>query len=399
MSPRSLKALARRLVGKAVPASSPSFAALRPPEKASVLRCGVIGLGMMGKTHAAVLRRHPWFELTAVVSTNPPTRIAVEKQGTCLFDTAEQMIGSGKVDLVVIATPHWQHAGLTVAALKAGLHVVCEKPLTVTMSQADEVLTAAEGSKGRLTVVFQRRFEPAYQQVKSLLAGGELGAILRCEMVESFWRSDAYYRSGSWRGTWKGEGGGVLVNQAPHVLDRYAWLCGMPETVSGFCDTVMHRIEVEDAASAIFRHAGGMQGYVHVSTNECPTVSRAMFSCDRGRITIENGAIRVETLRRSIRAHTMDTGDPWGDIESESRHSEAPLLDSQEELLGRFYTNVARAIAGEEPLLVTGAQAANAVELATSILLSSATGQAVSLPLNRERYDAFIHEKIGARES
>ena len=189
------------------------------------------------------------------------------------------------------------------------------------------------------------------------------------------------------------------MNQAPHVLDRYAWLCGMPASVVGFGDTLLHSIEVEDAASALFRHSDGMHGHLHVSTNECPSVSRAVFSCDRGRLTIDKGVITVERLRDSIRTHTKEAADPWGDIESESQTLGGILLDSPRELLGRFYTNVALAIAGQEPLLVTGAEAANAVELATSILFSSATGRAVSLPLDRAAYDAFLHGKMGSFRS
>ena len=106
---------------------------------------------------------------------------------------------------------------------------MCEKPLTVTATQADEVLRAAAANKCLLTVVFQGRFEPLYQRAKTLLESGELGSINRCEIVETFWRSNAYYRSSDWRATWRGEGGGVLLNQAAHVLDRYLWLCGVPE--------------------------------------------------------------------------------------------------------------------------------------------------------------------------
>jgi len=362
-----------------------------------VLRCGIVGLGAMGQTHAAVIRQHPNLSLTAIASTNPAKRQAAESLGARWFDSAEELIQSG-VDLIVIATPHWQHADLTVAALRAGLNVVCEKPLTVTVSQADNVLKAAEESKGRLTVVFQSRFEPSYQRAKELLAAGDLGPLLRCEMVETFWRSDAYYRSGSWRGTWKGEGGGVLLNQAPHVLDRYAWLCGMPSTVVGFCDTLAHEIEVEDAASALFRHANGMHGHLHVSTNECPAVSRAVFSCDRGRITIENGAITVDTLSRSIRAHTKQASEYWGEIERRSRVLGGTLLDSPSELLGRFYTNLASAIRGQEAVGVTGTAGANAVELASAILLSSATSRTLTLPLDRAAYDAFIGDRVDGAE-
>ena len=255
----------------------------------------------MGRTHADVLRQHPYFLLAGIASRNQDNRQFAHETGSRWFESAEEMIASGLVDIVVIATPHWEHAELTVAALQAGLHVVCEKPLAVTAVQADAVLRAAKDSKGILTTVFQSRFEPVYQRAKTLLASGELGRIIRCEMLETFWRSDAYYRSKPWRATWKGEGGGVLLNQAPHVLDRYLWLCGVPKSVTGFCDTVMHNIEVEDMASAVLRHEDGHHGYLHINTTECPWLSRTVIACDRGRITIQNGGMEVERLVESIK--------------------------------------------------------------------------------------------------
>ncbi|MGH9799225.1 MAG: Gfo/Idh/MocA family protein, partial [Blastocatellia bacterium] len=296
----------------------------------------------------------------------------------------------------VIATPHWQHTELAITALRAGLHVVCEKPLAVSVAQADEVLHAAEQGQGRLTVVFQNRFEPAYQFVKSLLAGGEIGQMIRCEMTETFWRPEAYYKSSRWRGTWRGEGGGALVNQAPHILDRYVWLCGMPENVSGFCDTTLHQIEVEDSVSAIFRHAGGAHGHIHVSTVECPWISRTVIACDRGRITVENGKVSICRLHDSIRARTAVETKHFGDIVGETLEFGGTLLNSVEELLARFYENFALAVAGLQPLFVTAAEARQSVELANAIGLSSATGRTVQLPLNRGGYESFLKEKTGA---
>jgi predicted dehydrogenase len=162
----------------------------------------------MGQTHVDVLRQHPYFALTAVASQNPAKRKVAEEVGSRWFKSAEEMIANRVVEVIVIATPHWQHAELAIAALRVGLHVACEKPLAVTVAQADAVLRAARGSKGILTAIFQRRFEPVYQRAKALLARGELGSIIRCEMVETFWRSNAYYRSSPWRATWKGEGAG-----------------------------------------------------------------------------------------------------------------------------------------------------------------------------------------------
>ncbi len=249
------------------------------------VRVGIIGVGVMGREHATVVAANPALKLAAVADAMPKNARTVAGEFGCRsFETADELINSGEVDAVVIATPHWQHGDIAIAALNAGLHVICEKPLTVTVEQADEVLRVAAQSSGMFAVVHQKRFEPAYMYAKRLLDSGELGPIYRCSMIESAWRSEAYYRSSPWRGTWKGEGGGVLLNQAPHILDRYAWLCGMPEMVTARCDTSLHDIEVEDTASAIFRHANGAHGYIHISTIEAPAITRTVISCDRGRI-------------------------------------------------------------------------------------------------------------------
>jgi predicted dehydrogenase len=346
--------------------------------------------------HADVLRSHPYFKLAGITSRSAHVE-STETYRCQWFESADRMVESGEVDVVVIATPHWQHATLSVSALRAGLHVVCEKPLTVTSAQADEVLNAAKGSKGTLTCVFQTRFEPVFLKAKALLQSGELGPIVRCEMEESFWRSDAYYRSNSWRGSWKGEGGGVLINQGPHVLDRYVWLCGMPESVSGFCDTTLHRIEVEDTASAIFRHAGGWHGHIHLNTNECPQASRVMISCDRGRITIDDGRMRVDRLADSVRAVTSAASESFGHIQCTTFDTSEMLVESPAVLLSRFYENLAFAIAGKQPLAITASEAAKSVELANAIQLSSAKQAVVTLPLDRAAHEAFLATRLEPR--
>jgi predicted dehydrogenase len=344
-----------------------------------------------------VLQKHPYFTLAGISSRQQEKRKIADELCCRWFNSAEEMITNGAIDVLVIATPHWQHAELAIAALQAGLHVVCEKPLTVTAAQADSVLHVAQSSKGLLTAVFQSRFEPVYQRAKALLKSEELGSFIRCEMLETFWRSDAYYRSNSWRATWTGEGGGVLLNQAPHLIDRYLWLCGIPESVTGFCDTTLHSIEVEDTASAVMRHEGGRHGYLHVNTTECPSLSRTVIACDRGRITIENGCMQVEHLDESIRTRTAGATDLFGEIDSRREDMQERLIESAPELLARMYENIALAIAGRQPLLITAAEAANAVELANAILLSSASGRSVNLPIDRAAYDAFISAKIGDR--
>ena len=368
------------------------------PAKASAkpIRFGVIGLGIMGQEHARAIGANPSLELAAVTDVQSKTgRKLASDLGCKWFDSADEMIRSGDVDAVVIATPHWLHGDLAISALNAGLHVLCEKPLTVTVAQADEVLRAARDSRGLFVVVHQKRFEPAYLYAKQLLDSGELGAVYRCSMIESAWRSESYYRSSPWRGTWKGEGGGVLLNQAPHILDRYAWLCGMPETVTARCDTSLHDIEVEDTASAILRHANGTHGYIHISTIEAPAISRTVICCDNGRVTIENGKLQITKLRDSIRESTAHSAQLMGDLESDTRTIQLP---GSGDVLSAFYDDFVSAVHGNGSLTCPGDEGRNAVELANAMLLSSAEGTAVRLPLDRQQYADFM-EKMLSREA
>jgi predicted dehydrogenase len=211
-------------------------------------------------------------------------------------------------------------------------------------------------------------------------------------MIESAWRSESYYRSSPWRGTWRGEGGGVLLNQAPHILDRYAWLCGMPETVTARCDTTLHDIEVEDTASAILYHSNGAHGYIHISTIEAPAISRMVLCCDRGRITVENGKVQVTKLRDSIRERTANDTQPMGALESETRTINLP---TDGDVLGVFYDDFVAASHGSGTLTCPGDEGRNAVELANAMLLSSARGTSVSLPLDRQQYAEFMEKMLG----
>ena len=357
------------------------------------LRMGVIGLGAMGQEHARVIASNALMSLAAVTDVQSAGRKVASDLGTTWYDSADELIESGNADAVVIATPHWQHADLAVKALNAGLHVLCEKPLSVTVAQSDEVLKAAAESRGTFAVVHQKRFEPAYLYAKQLLTSGELGALYRCSMVESAWRSETYYRASPWRGTWRGEGGGVLLNQAPHILDRYAWLCGMPETVTARCDTSLHDIEVEDTASAILHHANGAHGFIHISTIEAPAISRVVLSCDRGRVTIENGTVYITKLRDSIRERTAHDTQLMGDLENDTFTIQLP---SGGDLLSVFYDDFLAAVHGTGRLTCPGVEGRDAVELANAMLLSSALGTAVQLPLDRRQYDAFMEKRLGA---
>lgn len=391
------QAVKRKLAAEAAPVTVVEpHAAVSVAAKAAPVRFGVIGLGVMGQEHARTIAANSSLALVGVTDIQANTGRQVAADLHCRwFGSADELIQSGEVDAVVIATPHWQHGELAVKALKGGLHVLCEKPLTVTVAEADKVLQAASESRGMFVVVHQKRFEPAYLYVKQLLDSGELGSIYRCSMIESAWRSETYYRASPWRGTWKGEGGGVLLNQAPHILDRYAWLCGMPETVTARVDTSLHNIEVEDTASAILHHANGTHGFIHISTIEAPAIARTVICCDRGRIVIEGGKVHITRLRDSIRERTEHSTQLMGDLESDTRTVQVP---GGGEALNAFYDDFVSAVQGSGSLTCPGHEGINAVELANAMLLSSAAGTAIRLPLDRRRYSDFIEAKMHSTE-
>ena len=391
-APEGVRAVRREPAPVAAPAPVVEVA---PVAATKPIPVGIIGVGVMGQEHARTIAANPALRLAGVADAQQKNARDVASQFGCkYFATADELIRSGEVEAVVIATPHWQHGALAIKALKEGLHVACEKPLTVTVEEADDVLQAASQSRGMFAVVHQKRFEPAYLYAKRLLDSGELGPIYRCSMIESAWRSEAYYRSSPWRGTWKGEGGGVLLNQAPHILDRYAWLCGMPESVAARCDTNLHEIEVEDTASAILRHKNGAHGFIHISTIEAPAITRAVISCDRGRITIDNGKVYVTRLAHSIRERTANDKQLMGELESDTREVHLPPPDNA---LSVFYNDLAGAINGQGKLTCRGEEGRDAVELANAFILSSIRGEAVNLPLKRGEYAEFM-EKMTSRE-
>jgi predicted dehydrogenase/dTDP-4-amino-4,6-dideoxygalactose transaminase len=362
---------------------------------ARIIRIGIVGVGSMGMTHLGAITANARFHLAGVADPRAEVAQEVAERFKCNgFASLEELLARNHVEAVVLATPHWQHAEQAIACLRAGVHLLCEKPLAVTTEQADQILNAARDSKRLFAVVHQTRFEPAFQYVKALLASGELGPIYRCSMVESAWRTEAYYRSSPWRGTWKGEGGGVLLNQAPHLLDRYVWLCGLPQSVLGQCDTNGHRIEVEDTVSAVLRHANGAHGFIHLSTVECPAVSQTVICCDRGRIHLESGNLRITRLSNSIRERTATDTRMWGDLEHESRELR---FSSGQGLLDAFYENVADAVIGKAKLVCPGDEGRNAVELANAIALSSAQQKAVSFPIDRAAYTTWLATKVSGR--
>src|SRR6478752_4392547 len=257
------------------------------------VRLGIVGLGNIGKFHTGYLLegKISRCELAAVSDAYAPSLEAFKAKGIPTFEKCEDMIRSGTIDAIVIATPHFLHTTIGIDALKNGLHIMVEKPISAHKADAERLIaTAQQHPKQVFAGMFQMRVEPRYQKIRKLIQNGELGDLVRINWIITDWfRTEAYYASGGWRATWKGEGGGVLLNQCLHQLDMLQWLCGMPARVRGFCQLGrFHNIEVEDNVAAYLEYPNGATGTFVSSTGEAPGTNRFEIVGTRGKILLAN---------------------------------------------------------------------------------------------------------------
>ena len=262
------------------------------------IRMGIVGFGGMGLQHAkTIMENVKEVRLAAVASKNAAN---IEKmrafpggQDVKVFDTAKDMYESGEIDAVLIASPHRAHVAQAKEAFAAGMHVLLEKPVGVHTQEVREMIAAADACGKAFGVMFNQRTHPAYQKMKEIVASGEMGEIRRTNIVITDWfRAQSYFDSCDWRATWKGEGGGVLLNQAPHNLDLWQWICGMPVRVHAFVGFGRwHDIEVDDDVTAYVEYANGATGTFVTCTGEAPGSNRFEISMDGGQLLYEKGRL------------------------------------------------------------------------------------------------------------
>jgi predicted dehydrogenase len=359
------------------------------------VRLGLIGLGNMGRFHADYLldKKVNRCELVAVATTAPQK---MEKHKTVqIFSTGEELINSGKVDAVVIATPHYSHTTLGIAALRKGLHVMVEKPISVHKADCERLLAAQQNPRQVLAAMFQLRAEPRYQRLKRLIDQGELGEIVRVNWIITDWfRTEAYYGSGGWRATWKGEGGGALLNQCPHQLDLMHWLCGAPSKIQGFCQFGRyHNIEVEDNVTVFFEYPNRATGLFVTSTGEAPGTNRFEIAGQKGRIVLENG--KISFTRNEVPMSEFSRSAKTGFVRPEVWNIDIPFENASGQH-AVVMQNFVDAILDDVPLIAPAAEGLHSVEFANAALYSSWTGKPVELPLDGVAYEAKLQERIAS---
>ncbi len=254
---------------------------------------GLVGCGVIAETYAAALGGLDEAHLVAVtdVITERAERFAAE-HGVARAGSLQELLAMPEVQVVCICAPSGLHAEIGLAVAEAGKHVVVEKPIDVSLGAARRLIEGAKAHGVSLSVIAQQRYNPGMKRAKALLDQGRLGRLLEVWASVPWYRSAAYYQSGSWRGTWAMDGGGAFMNQGVHYADLVCWLCGQPEVVAAQCATLNHEIEVEDVALALLRFENGAVGMLEATTLAYPGFETELrISGSRGTIVLRNGAL------------------------------------------------------------------------------------------------------------
>jgi predicted dehydrogenase len=360
-----------------------------------MVRLGIIGLGNMGAVHARATAEIRDCQLVAVADSDTARLSAFPE--VLQFADPEALIQSGSVDAVVLATPHFSHTTLGIAALQAGLHLLVEKPISVHKADCERLI-AARGSETQVfAAMFNQRTDPHYQAIRKIVRDGELGDIVRTNWIITNWfRTDAYYASGGWRATWRGEGGGVLLNQCPHNLDLFQWICGMPSKVRAFCGFGKHHaIEVEDEVTAYFEYPNGASGVLVTSTGEAPGTNRLEICGDRGKLVLEGGTIRVQRTEVPVSEFRRTSLESFATPKTSASEIAPDNHGGQhKEILQNFVDSILHGT----PLIAPAEEGLHSVELANAMLYSAWTDSTVTLPLDSRAYEDALSERIATSQ-
>jgi len=353
------------------------------------VRMGIIGLGGMGQQHVRFVRELPEAELTAVSDIDEKiTKEISEKYKVPGFVDSRELLESGLVDAVLIATPHYFHPPIGISAMERGIHCLSEKPIAVSVKEGDRFVEASRKNNVVFGVMHQYRTLPEIRLARKIVESGKLGEIRRTCSVNLWYRSQAYYETASWRGTWSGEGGGVLINQAPHSIDLFLLLGGLPSTVTAKTRTRLHDIEVEDEVSALLEYPNGAWGYYYITVNEpSPYSTFIEISGDSGKLVYQDNSLKFYSFHPSIPEFTFSTKDMWASPQIVEEKLDLPSCETGHKEIIR---NFCRAILYGEELIAPGEEGLWTVEFINALILSGKKDKPVDIPVNREEYEELL---------
>jgi UDP-N-acetyl-2-amino-2-deoxyglucuronate dehydrogenase len=349
------------------------------------LRFGIIGSGVIGRIHAEAITSLPDAQLVAVADVIPARaqKLAEEFHVTPYGDVQE-MLAHEELDVVDIGTPSGQHGEHACQVMRSGRHVIVEKPMEIRRAAIEEMLRVQQETGVKLAVISQHRFDPVTRQVHDLVEEQAFGRLVLGNAIIPWWRSQAYYDSGAWRGTWELDGGGVLMNQSIHSVDLLQWLMGPVRSVFAYTDTLVHRMETEDVAVAVLRFANGALGTIAATTGAYPGVStRIEIYGDKGSAVIEDDHLSYLHLARDDREEVGPYGVAPGKRAQRTENADRSAAQDPAALAIRSHAlqieDMIRAIREDGTPLLDGYAAKHPVEIILAIYESARTHKEVTL--------------------
>src|SRR5579863_2091995 len=348
------------------------------------LHFAIVGCGVIGPTHAEAIHSLPDAELVAVCDIIPEqAQKLAGKYGATAYTSLDEMLAHEKLDVVNICTPSGTHGEFACKVMRTRRHVIVEKPMEITLAAIDEMLHVQQETGVKLAVISQHRFDPASQQVHTLIEEAAFGRLVMGNAIIPWWRSQAYYDSGAWRGTWQLDGGGVLMNQSIHSIDVLQWLMGPVKSVFAYTDTLAHHMETEDVAVAALRFANGALGVIAATTGAYPGVTtRIEIFGNQGSAIIENDELAFLHLARDEKEAAGDYGTDMkrkphqGPNSSGASANPAALVANSHALQ---IADMIRAIREDGTPLVDGYAGRRPVEIILSIYESARTRREIPL--------------------
>ena len=365
-----------------------------------MIKLGIIGIGNMGSGHANNIKNGncPEIELVAIADIEAKRLNWAKKQNYAenitYFDDAIKMLDSGIIDSCLVAVPHYDHTVYAIECMKRGIHVMVEKPAGVYTKQVKEMNEYSEKNPEVVFgMMFNQRTNCVYRKLKELVESGEYGEIRRTNwLITNWYRPQAYYNSGGWRATWSGEGGGVLLNQCPHQLDLWQWICGMPKkVVAKMHFGKWHDIEVEDDVTAYVEYENGATGVFITSTGDAHGTNRFEIQMDRAKFVVENDKLTVEEYEISEPEFSKTNTEPFGCMASKVYE---PETDGKNEQHIGVLNAWAKAILYGGELVADGKEGINGLTISNAMHLSAFLDKEIELPLDDEDYYNELMKRV-----
>jgi len=368
--------------------------------KSGYIKLGVAGIGVMGSFHLENIGRLKNVKLQAIYDIDKEkVRKKSGKYGIAGFTGLDEFFERGGFDSVLIASPHYYHKDIALKAFEYGIHVLTEKPVGVHVEDIQIMIDAWKNAKKKFgkivfAAMFQQRTLEQWKKIKEILKNGELGQLVRVTWIITDWfRTQVYYDSSDWKATWKGEGGGVLLNQSPHQLDLFQWFFGVPDRITAFSSFgKYHNIEVEDEVTAYMEYDNGLIAHFITSTAESPGTNRLEIAGENGKLVFEDQELIFYRNSSSMLEYIRTSDETFGSVEYKKEIQNFP--ENAEFPHNTVISNFADSVLYGKPLIAPAQEGLNSVSLANAMIQSSVTGRTVKLPLDAREYSRILRELI-----